>query len=205
MSIVNARTTAQRAIALREIAFVDPGIADLGDLLRGLRAEVQAVVLRPAGDPVRQMADALDGRDELQAIHIIAHGMPGAIAFTAGALSRETLAAHARDLGRIGEALDAEGELLLWSCETGKGVAGERFVAAIEHATGASVGAATGLVGAAKLGGNWELDTRLSAAAARPPLTPLGMMNYAGFMTAFSWTGGGTANKPVAGIWDATT
>src|SRR5436190_12758548 len=191
MSIVNARTTAQRAIALREIAFVDPGIADLGDLLRGLRAEVQAVVLRPAGDPVRQMADALDGRDELQAIHIIAHGMPGAIAFTAGALSRETLAAHARDLGRIGAALDADGELLLWSCETGKGVAGERLVAAIEDATGASVGAATGLVGATKLGGSWRLDAALSATAASPPLTKAGMQIYAGTFagTDFIWNG----------------
>src|SRR5438552_438043 len=75
MSIANARTTAQRAAAPREIAFVDPGIADLGDLLRGLRAEVHAVVLCPAGDPVRQMADALDECDALQAIHIIAHGM----------------------------------------------------------------------------------------------------------------------------------
>src|SRR5690348_635308 len=37
MSMVEARIYRQHAATSREIAFIDPGVADLGDLLRGLR------------------------------------------------------------------------------------------------------------------------------------------------------------------------
>jgi hypothetical protein len=205
MSMVDTRLYPQHAAASREIAFIDPGVADLGDLLRGLRPEVHAIVLSPAGNPVRQMADALDRTGELRAIHIIAHGASGEIAFTAGPVSLATISAGARDLARIGAALDIDGELLLWSCETGRGARGERFIDALSRNTGALVAASTGIVGAAAKGGSWKLDTSFGATIAAP-LTPIGILTFTGVMTAFSWTGpGGTAIKPVSGTWSTTT
>src|SRR5436305_14383813 len=105
------------AAAAQEIAFVDPGISDLATLLRSLRGEVHAIMLDPIGDPVRQMADALAGTTGLRAIHIIAHGSPGEIGFSAGALSPDNVVEHDKDLARIGAALADSGELLVWSCE----------------------------------------------------------------------------------------
>src|SRR5215213_9472159 len=109
------------ASAAQEIAFVDPGVSDLATLLRGLRGEVRAIVLDPVGNPVRQMAEALDHLADLGAVHIIAHGAPGEIGFSAGALSLETVLDGEDDLARIGAALADDGQLLVWSCATGSG------------------------------------------------------------------------------------
>ena len=106
------------AAAAQEIAFVDPGVSDLATLLRSFRGEVRAIVLDPIGDPVRQMADALADVSELRAVHIIAHGAPGEIGFSAGSLSFDNIVEHDKDLARIGAALADSGELLVWSCET---------------------------------------------------------------------------------------
>src|SRR5205823_4765109 len=85
-------------------------------------------------------------------------------------------------LAAIGQALGDNGDLLLWSCQSGQGGRGAAFVDALAGATGAGVAAAGGLVGAASRGGRWELDTRHPAAQALPPLTARGQAAYAGVL-----------------------
>src|SRR5438105_2361552 len=96
----------QHITSVSEFAVIDPGVSDLGTLLQGLRPEIEAVVLNAERSAAAQIADRLAGRHGLRAIHIIAHGAPGEIGFTAGRLSLETLATQASDLARIGAALD---------------------------------------------------------------------------------------------------
>src|SRR5437588_3028451 len=130
--------------AATEIAFIDPGISDLATLLRSLRGEVCALMLDRVGNPVRQMANAVARFKDVNVIHIIAHGAPGEIGFSGGSLSLENVVEHDKDLARIGAALAVSGELLVWSCGTGSGARGERFVEALCSATGAPVAAASG-------------------------------------------------------------
>src|SRR6478609_9584951 len=78
------------------------------------------------------------------------HGSAGEVRFGAGVLSRETLHDHAADLAEIGRALGRDGQLSLWSCETGQGKRGAAFVDALARATGADVAATVGLVGSAE-------------------------------------------------------
>src|SRR5262249_35807592 len=87
---------------------------------------------------------------------------------------------HAADLAAIGRALGADGNLRLWSCRAGEGERGAAFVSRLAQATGATVAAATGLVGAAALGGRWALDA--AEDEAQPPLTPEGQARYGGVM-----------------------
>jgi len=82
-------------------------------------------------------------------------------------LSLETIDERRASLAAIGPALAKDGEVLLWSCETGRGARGAAFLAALAQASGASVAAASGRVGAAAPGGGWALD----GAALRAPLT----------------------------------
>src|SRR5690242_1721167 len=70
-----------------EIAFIDPGVPYLPSLLGFLREDVRAVVLDPKRDAVEQIAEALVPCSGLRTIHIIAHGAPGEIRFSAGKLS----------------------------------------------------------------------------------------------------------------------
>ena len=164
----------------REIAFVDQNVSDLASLLAGLRPDVEPIVLTASECATAQIARTLERRDDLQAIHVIAHGRAGEVSFAAGALSVETLRDHASDLAEIGRALGEDGDLLLWSCNTAQGERGAEFVNELAHLIAANVAAASGRVGAQARGGRWALDAR---ADVRVPLTAEGIAAYAGVMS----------------------
>ena len=172
-------TTAGDREPTREILFLDPGVADIATLLGHLRPEIEAILLDPVRPAARQIAAAIAGRHGLDAVHVIAHGAPGRVNFSAGDWSAATLEEEAEHLAAIGQALGAGRNVNLWSCQTAAGPAGAAFIAGLARASGADIAAATGLVGAAALGGGWELT-----AAAQPPLTAAGVAGYAGVMAA---------------------
>jgi hypothetical protein len=188
----------------RELLFVDPSVSDLGTILRNLRPEVEAIVLDAASRPARQIALALQGRHDLDAVHVIAHGAPGRISFSAGPWSLETLADNADDLAAIGEALRDYGGLQIWSCHTGEGARGRAFVDALSRATGAHVAAAAKLVGSPGLGGCWELEGQRRDAIPQP-LTDAGVAAYAGvFAVTLASTGRGE-RLGIVGSWPVGT
>jgi hypothetical protein len=186
----------------REIAFIDPMVADIDVLLAGIRPDVEPIVLRPAEDAVKQIARAVEGRDGLEAIHIVAHGEAGAVHFMSGTLSRANVDAHADDLAAIGGTLD-RGELRLWTCETAQGEKGAAFVAALACATGAQVAASTGLVGSAAKDGRWELDARAESPRALAPLTAAGIAAYRSVLgpSISNWNGALTPNEQAAPVF----
>jgi hypothetical protein len=186
-----------------EVAFIDPAVADVDVLLGGLRSEVEPILLNATEPAPRQMASALAGRRDLEAIHIIAHGAPGEVSFAAGALSADSVDEHGADLAALGARLGPNASLMLWTCETGQGARGQDFVAALASASGAQVAAATRLVGAAARGGCWELDIACVAPLARAPLTAAGAAAYAGLMVPRTWIGSGNVGNPGSGNWSA--
>ncbi len=88
----------------REIAFIDQGVDDLATLLAGIRADVEPILLSNDEAAPRQMARAVEGRNGLETIHVIAHGRSGEVSFGAGKLSGETIREHADDLAQLGRA-----------------------------------------------------------------------------------------------------
>ncbi|RUW17088.1 DUF4347 domain-containing protein, partial [Mesorhizobium sp. M1A.F.Ca.IN.020.06.1.1] len=171
-----------------EILFVDPSISDLETVLSNVRPGIEAILVDGRQAPAAQMAAALRGHEELHAVHIIAHGAPGRVVFASGEWSVGTLKGAAEEFAAIGRALAADGELRLWSCETARGNAGDAFVDALEAAVGVDVCASSSLVGAAVLGGAWELPARAGASAPLPPLTPVGVASYIGVLAAADLT-----------------
>src|SRR5579871_3887249 len=111
-----------------ELLFIDPSIDDIGTLLANLRPEVEPHLLDAVRPAARQIAAALEHRRDLDAIHIVAHGAPGHVHFAAGDWSCDSLQRDVNDFGKIGRALNADGELRLWACETGAGARGKWFV-----------------------------------------------------------------------------
>ena len=184
----------------KEIAFIDPGISNLETFIAGLRPEVEAVVLSDHEPAPRQMARALEGREGIEAIHVVAHGWPGEVSFGSGALSLDTMDEYAAELAEVGRMLRG-GEFHLWSCETALGKRGAAFVDALARATGVDVAGSTGLVGAAAQGGRWGLDVGSSEMDARAPLTADGVAAYAGLMATKTWSGTTTGNWSTAGNW----
>ncbi|MDO8811914.1 MAG: DUF4347 domain-containing protein [Gallionella sp.] len=150
--------------SLTTIVFIDGSLADLQTILTGLDPSVTAIVLDPAQDGIRQMADALAGMSGLDAIHIISHGAGGQINLGTAQLSQDTLAQYQTQLAAIGQALSSTGDLLLYGCNVAQGVQGQAFISALASATGADVAASTDITGADFLGGNWVLETDVRAA-----------------------------------------
>src|SRR5215212_8605219 len=74
-----------------EILFVDPGVSDLKTILGSVRPEVRAIVLDARWSATHQIAAALAGQEGLNAVHIVAHGAPGRVRFSAGEWSAATL------------------------------------------------------------------------------------------------------------------
>ncbi|MES2128811.1 MAG: Ig-like domain-containing protein, partial [Pseudomonadota bacterium] len=169
-----------QAVSGREIAFIDPTVSDLQTLLAGMRPGVEAILLSGNAPALAEMADAVAARGSFDAIHVVAHGASGEVRFGAGALALETIDDHATPLNTLGAALARQGRLLLWSCETGQGECGSAFVSAMARATGAAVGAASGLIGAAAQGGSWTLD----GIAAAAPLSVQAQERYAAVLAA---------------------
>src|SRR5262249_32468247 len=77
--------------AAREIVFIDSDVAEIDSLRRGLRPSVAAHILDRAQPALVQMRDVLQGRDGVVAVHIIAHGRPGAVDFAGDPLTLETM------------------------------------------------------------------------------------------------------------------
>ncbi|WOH56056.1 DUF4347 domain-containing protein [Bradyrhizobium sp. BWC-3-1] len=161
-----------------EIAFIDPGVDDLQTLLKGIRPDVEPVLLSSDEPAMRQIAGALKGRGALKAIHIIAHGKPGEISFSSGSLSAESLSGQIDELASIGAAV-ADGELRLWCCQTAQGTRGRALLAAMADYTKADVRGSSNIVGS----GSWTLDSTAVA-----PITADAMISYQGIMDSGNGT-----------------
>ncbi len=162
-----------------EVLFLDPHVSDRETILANLRPEVDVVMLDAVRPAARQIAAALADRQNLAAVHIMAHGAPGRVCFASGEWSTATLNEDTEDLSAIGGALHADGQLRLWSCDVGAGAAGEAFVLRLAELACVEVAAPTARIGAAALGGTWELSGREAAFA---PMTTEGTAAYAGLL-----------------------
>jgi Ca2+-binding RTX toxin-like protein len=138
--------------------FVDPRVADWMTLTRDVPSTTRIVVLDVAVDGVAQMAAALREVRDLAAIHILSHGAPADIRIGANGLNARNLAYNADELASIGAVLRDGGDILVYGCEVGQGWEGRSFIERLADTTGASVAAAEGPVGAAALGGSWDLS-----------------------------------------------
>ena len=70
-----------------QIVFIDAGVADPSGLLNQSPEGAEVVFLAPTSDGVDQMAQVLAGRSDLEAVHIISHGEPGALNLGASTLT----------------------------------------------------------------------------------------------------------------------
>ncbi len=144
----------------REVVFVDGNIQDYQQLLAGLPAGTEVVVLDASRNGLEQMADYLEGRTGIDAIHLLSHGESGAFKAGNAWIDAGDLAGQSETLARIGEALSADGDILLYGCKTGDGASGAALVTELARLTQADVAASSDNTGAARLGGDWVLETQ---------------------------------------------
>ena len=146
-----------------EFLFIDANVADKQTLIAGVAANVKVVELNDKTDALTQIASALNGYTNLDAIHILSHGSEGELDFASGAINSANLSTYQAQLKKIGASLSKDGDLLLYDCEVAKGDDGQAFINSLAEATNADVAASIDFTGAASLGGNWVLESQAGA------------------------------------------
>jgi len=142
-----------------EIVFIENNVADYQTLVNDAKPGEEVHVLDSSQDGLAQMAQILDGRSGIDAIHIVSHGSEGALLLGSLTLTSQNLQDHAAELTTIGNALTQNADVLLYGCDVGAGSDGAAFVAALAQASQADIAASNDATGAAALGGNWQFET----------------------------------------------
>jgi large repetitive protein len=146
--------------ANRSIVFVDQRVADADQIVAHAPAGSEIVLIDGNSGGLEQIAAYLANRTNIDAIHIISHGISGALELGQDDISSATLSSHQTALTVIGHALSADGDILVYGCDVAQGATGQAFVDALARATGADVAASNDETGAASYGGNWSLEVR---------------------------------------------
>ena len=108
-----------------ELFFIDAGVADPGAFWLAA-PKGGTVVCIPAGvDSWRFMAQEAARFQGLSAIHIVSHGQPGAVVLNGQHYAAADLETLTVPLQQLGHALTKNGDIFLYGCEVGAGVAGQ--------------------------------------------------------------------------------
>ena len=168
----------------QEIVFVDGRVTDPAAFQSEGR---EVIVLALDQDGMSQIASALAGRTNIDAIHIVSHGSDGLL--TLG--STEVTAASIQStqliyLQSIGQALSADGDILIYACDYASGASGLEAMNLLADITGADVAASTDATGHESLGADWTLEQSTGEVDVQA-LAPLAWMNA----LDFTFTGAG--------------
>lgn len=142
--------------ARNEVVFVDGRVSDPGAFAADGR---EVVVLSTGQDGLTQIANALAGRTGVDAIHIVSHGSDGQLLLGSSAITADTIqTTQLTSLQLIGQALSADGDILIYACDYAAGADGLQAMDLIADITGADVAASTDATGHESLGGDWALE-----------------------------------------------
>lgn len=166
-----------------EVAFVDTGVAGWRDLVAGIRPGVEVALLHSGADGLVQMATWAESHAGYHAIHVLSHGSSGSLQLGTTDIDSASLADPAVQarLAALGQALTADGDLLLYGCAIAAGAAGQDFIDKLAAATGADVAASIDLTGTTSLGGDWELEKSTGAVEPTTIAAPT-MADYKGIL-----------------------
>lgn len=154
----DAGNRTRRSSGPRELVFVDTGIADWRTLAEGVADGAEVVRVGPDEDGLTALADALDDRTGIRAVHILSHGESGAIRLGNTRINRQTLDQRSGALRTIRSALAPGADILLAGCRVAAGDIGLSFVERLAAATSADVAASVNDTGASGFGADWSLE-----------------------------------------------
>jgi hypothetical protein len=150
--------------AASELVLLDERTPDYALLLQDIAAQsarrLETILIDAQRDGLEQVAEALAGREDVAAVHIIAHGREGAVQLGSSLVGAETLERNAGLVQAWGKALGADADILLYGCDLAATAQGRQLVEALARLTGADVSASDDATGHASLGGDWDLEFR---------------------------------------------
>ena len=158
-SASSAQTTIAPAVA-NEIVFIDTTVPNWQSLLKDIKPGAEVITLDPLKNGVQQMADALQGKVDVTAVHILSHGGDGYLVIGNTMVSSYNLVDYQANFAKIRAALSSDADILLYGCDAAKGDVGANFVNQLAQLTGADIAASTNDTG---VSGDWVLEYQSGA------------------------------------------
>jgi hypothetical protein len=174
-----------------QLVVIDAAVDNAESLLADLRldgARVEVLRLHPDGDGVAEIGAALGARQDVAAVHILAHGEAGALRLGSTYLDSLAMFARADEIAAWGGGLHAEADILVYGCDVGLGKAGDLWVNTLAQLTGADVAASDDATGSAALGGDWLLERRSGAVDETAILAPRAEGLWSGLLYSNGYT-----------------
>ncbi|MBS0454415.1 MAG: DUF4347 domain-containing protein [Proteobacteria bacterium] len=156
-----------------QVYFIDRQVSDAQGLAQSLPPGAEIHFIERNVDGVQFIAQTLQGRTNIDAVHILSHGEVGEVELGTARLSALSMLQTYKDtLKQIGQSLSADADILLYGCDFAAGPAGLSAVQVLAQLTGADVAASSNNTGAARFGGDWALEVHqgsIETAAVQAP------------------------------------
>lgn len=149
------------ADSVSELIVVDSRINDLDALLADLRSEspdADVLILQSEVDGVEQVTRVLAELNDLDSLHIVAHGSGGGIQLGRTWLAQESLAAYASEISGWGDSFSPDADLLIYGCNLAESESGEELIDSLAELCACDVAASDDVTGHRSLGGDWDLE-----------------------------------------------
>ena len=137
------------------VVFVDATLPNWRELLKGVPENSEVVVLDASKNGIAQMADYLNDKVGVGAVHILSHGGDGYLLLGNTMLSSHNIDDYQAKLAQINKAIAPGGDIFLYGCDVARSDVGVKFVNQLSHFTGADVAASTNDTG---VSGDWVLE-----------------------------------------------
>ncbi|MDP2242160.1 MAG: DUF4347 domain-containing protein [Burkholderiales bacterium] len=148
--------------APHEIVFIDARTPDYALLVQDITAQsgrqVDVVMLDAGRDGLAQISEALAGRENVAALHIIGHGGDGVIQLGNELVTADSLQGNPDRVESWAKALTADADILLYGCDVAATAQGRLLADTLARLTGADVAASDDATGHTSLGGDWKLE-----------------------------------------------
>ena len=142
---------------------VDVAIEAPEPLIQGAVSQAQVLKLTGERHPLCEISDYLEQHQTIDAVHLLAHGKPGAIQLGQTWLTQQNLDRWGHQLRQWSQFLRPQASVILYGCRTAAGALGQEFLNHLHQLLGVTVAASTQVVGQ----GNWQFDRILRPESSR--------------------------------------
>jgi Ca2+-binding RTX toxin-like protein len=140
------------------IYFIDSRVSDIFEFTSQLPSGADWHLINKFENGLFKIQSILASRDQLDVIHIISHGSPGAIFLGDGFINASNINDFEYELGLIGQSLKSTGDIFIYGCDVGSDEIGRQFIQRIAELTLADVAASNDKTGPGLEHGNWTLE-----------------------------------------------
>ena len=167
-----------------EIVFIDQNVEGYEQLVDDLisNGENRNFEIRLIDSGIEEITSALQGAENISAIHIIAHGEEGEIQIGDTTVTNDSFSEFNQTVSGWSDALTEQADILFYGCNVAGSAEGQQLLGKIADATGADIAASDDLTGHIDEGGDWILEYSHGELETDIAISDQGQVEYRGVL-----------------------